>query len=202
MSHRLGVLAGLLLAATPLPALEPATPLSLDALATAGSFTVRVDGPSRQSPWSGRACVYFEWSYAETAKGGAVTTRWRGYQSDAPFTVKTPGGDVEVSRAQVRTHLAPSYTRTFTRRDADQAPEPVAARIKEEGKPLTVEEYCLSPGRDYHARVRVETYHLPPPDQDSPPAEGRNTVLLLADKPFKGDQPPRPLTPGYQGWTY
>ena len=169
---------------------------TLPALIDLGDFTVRVDGNARTSPWSNRRCVYFEWSY----KDGP--TRWRGFQSEEPFTVKTPKGSLQLARAQVRTHLGSSYTRTFTRKDAAKAPEPVAQRIKEDGRPLTVEEFCLSPGVDYHARVRVETYSLPPTDEGGAPGHGTNAVLVITDKAFKDGRPQRDVTPGFEGWTY
>ena len=77
---------------------------------------------------------------------------------------------------------------------------PSAARelYSENGKPVTVEEYCLEPGKTYYAKVSNESYLLPP-GEDGEPIERHNKVLILSDSPFKDGMPQKEYYTRLQG---
>jgi len=181
------------------PVEKPA--VTLDSLEAEGNFEVKLEGEKLETFFSKKKAVYFEWTYG-VRQGADWNLRWNGYHSEAPLVVQTPKGRLELRPSQLRTYLAPSFERTWTQKDAQEAPEVIKEKLAEEAS-ITAAEYCLEPGRTYFARPHVDSFMLPPrPGQDRP-SRGRNTVLWISDKPFGEDgKPAQPLTPAFQGWSY
>ena len=178
-----------------------ATVITLEALADLPPFEVTVEGEPHPGFPDGQPCLYHEWTYGEKA-GDGFSISWRGDRSEAPFVVVTPHGRLELSPNKLRPHLAASYTRRYEPGDREEAPPYVREALAEQEAPITVEAYCLAPGRPYWARVDAEHYHLPPTGPGAAPRRRTNLVLLVADAPFLDGEPTRPRTPGMRGWTY
>jgi len=174
---------------------------TLSSLRKLGSFTVTLKGTTMESFPSGASCIYFEWVHGEKKDEEWVMFS-KGWQSGDGITVKTGEGEIELGVNQLRLYLAPAYSHIYTPQQMDDAPEVVREMIESENKPITVEEYRLDSYATYYARVDSESYWLPPEDDDKPPSRHLNYVLAISDLPFVDNEPQRPLTPAYQGWSY
>jgi len=174
---------------------------TLESLEQAGTLEVKLQGEKLETFLSKKACVYFEWTYGVKVKD-QWQTRWTGFHSEASLVVQTPKGQLTLRTNQLRPYLAPSFEKTWTRKDKASAPEVVKEKLAEE-KAITAAEYCLEAGRTYYARVHVDTYRKPPRPGEGKPSEGKNPVLWISDQPFGEDGKPKALlTPAYQGWSY
>ena len=185
-------------AITLLVLMQPA-PLTVQSLKDVDAFTVTIDGPTLESFPSKRPCRYFEWAIGEK-RGDTWAVRVAASHSGAPVTVVTPRGRIEVRYNSMRLYLPASASRRYTRAGAANAPEIVREHLVENDA-ITLEEYVLEAGRQYHARVDVETYFLPP-EPGGDPRRQQHFVLAISDLPFKNGKPQRPLTPAFVGITY
>ncbi|MHC9544877.1 MAG: hypothetical protein AB9903_35630 [Vulcanimicrobiota bacterium] len=169
-------------------------------LETLGIFTVTLQGETLESYPSKKKVFYFEWHYGEKGEMGWVSFS-TGYRSEKDLTIVTPKGTFELPVRLLRPYLSPVYLKTYTGKTIKDAPSAARELYSENGKPVTLEEYCLEPGKTYHAKVSEESYFLPP-GEDGNPIERHNKVLILSDSPFKDGMPQKEITPGYRGWTY
>ena len=175
--------------------------VTLETLQAKGSFEVKLEGENLESFLAQKHCVYFEWGFGVLEKSH-FTTRFSSYQSDSPVKIVSDGGSLELRPSQLRPHLSPSLEKTYTKRRAARAPEVIREKLGEYGS-LTAREYCLEPGRTYHARVQSETYLLPPESGSHNPGHGSNRVLMISDLPFSEDgKAPHPVTPAFENWRY
>lgn len=175
--------------------------LTVDDLADAGELKIQLEGHEITSYPSNVRCLYFEWTYG-LADGDRFQKRWSGYQSEESFTVVTSKGRLDLSARQVRLYVAADFTHTYDASDRAQAPDVVKQAMKEEKRPVTVQEHRLVAGRTYFAKVHVDSYMLPPEPGEHRPRQGRNAVLWISDVPFVDGKPARAITPAYEGWSY
>jgi len=173
---------------------------SMDELKSLGVFTVTLNGETREAYLSKKKVLYFEWHYGEKGKKGWVSY-CTGYRSEESLQIVTPKGTLELPVSRIRPYLSPSYSVKYATKTIKEAPAAVQDYFRETAKPVTVEEYCLEPGKTYHAKVSTESYFLPP-GEDGNPVERHNDVLMLSDSPFRDGVPGGEITPGYRGWTY
>lgn len=174
--------------------------LTLSSLRNIEPFTVTLKGATMESYPSGVSCIYFEWVYGEKKEDEWVMFS-KGWQSGDGVTVITGEGEIELGVNQLRLYLTPAYSRVYAPHQINDAPEIAREMIASENKPITVEEYRLDSNTTYYAHVDSESYWLPPED-DKPPSRHVNYVLAISDLPFVDNEPQRPLTPAYQGWSY
>jgi len=172
----------------------------LNELEKLGIFTVTLQGEPRESYLSKKKVLYSEWHYGEKGENGWVSFI-TGYRTIGNLTIATPIGTFELPARLLRPYLSPVYLRTYTGKTIKDAPSPARELYSENGKPVTLEEYCIEPGKTYHAKISTESYFLPP-GEDGEPIERHNKVLILSDSPFKDGMPQKEITPGYRGWTY
>lgn len=173
----------------------------LDELEKLGVFEVKLEGDCEQSYLTRKSVLYFEWLYGEKDEKGWVSYS-TAYHSEKPFNVITPAGTLELQTNRLRPYLAPSFEKAYSGDSIKDAPPAVKAYYEEKRTTVSVEEYCLEPGRIYYAKVETETYYLPPMPDEEKPVRRHNKVLALSDLPFQDGKPRRQLTPLYRGWTY
>lgn len=181
----------------------PKTGESLKDIPSEKSFAVSIRGDGKSAFLSQKKCVYFEWAYG-IKKGADWQMFSLGFHSQDDVWIETPHGDFLLHYGEMRLHLKPSYTKTYTPAQASEAPEAVREMIQSEKKPIVVEEYCLEPLKTYfyHAQIEIESYYLPPPSPGAEPTRHTNTVLAISDAPFVDGKTVTPLTPSYAGRTY
>jgi hypothetical protein len=181
----------------------PKTGESLKDIPLEKNFTVSIRGDGKSAFLSQKKCVYFEWVYG-IKKGVDWQMFSLGFHSQDDVWIETPYGDFLLRYGEMRLHLKPSYTKTYTSAQVSEAPEAVREMIQSEKKPIVVEEYCLEPLKTYHyhAQTEEESYYLPPPAPGAQPTRHVNTVLAVSDEPFVDGKTATPLTPSYAGRTY
>lgn len=179
----------------------PKTGASLKDLPFEKSFEVSTRGDGKPAFLSQKKCVYFEWAYG--IKNGAEWQMFSlGGHTQEDVLIETPHGDFLLRHGEMRLHLKPSYTKTYSLAQIAEAPEMVRDMIESEKKSIVVEEYCLEPFKTYHAQIEKESYYLPPPSPGAAPTRHVNTVLAISDEPFVDGKTQAPLTPSYEGRVY
>ncbi len=173
----------------------------IGSLSECGSFQVSFEGEILEAYLTRKPAVYYEWTYGIKDPGG-WSMAWQGFRSHTPVTVATPYGKLTLRIYQLRLYIAPVYSRVFSAKDAEKAPEPVKKKILQENRPLTVEEYRIDPRKNYYACVEMDQYTLPPLPGENPPATTRNAILAVSDLPFIENRPQRPMTPSCLNLTY
>lgn len=176
-------------------------PFDIAALAEIGDFQVTLEGEIQESFFTHKPCVYFEWTYG-VKELDSWTMTWQGYRSHNLVTALTAYGPFTLRVYQIRLYIAPSYSRVYSAKDAEKAPEAVRKKILQENRPLTVEEYRLEANKPYHAQIEVDSYAIPPMPGESTLPVGRNAILAISDLPFVRGRPQRPMTPSCLNLTY
>jgi hypothetical protein len=105
---------------------------------------------------------------------------------------------------RIRTCLTPSYEQTYTKAGMkvplSKADKSILSILDEEQVPaVMIAEFGLEAGKIYYARVKTESYHLPPRGPAGKPQRRENRVLLISGRPLPNDIG---LTPLYQDWSY
>ncbi len=168
----------------------------------AGDFIITVDGDLQESHFTGKRYVHYETIVFTGATD--ATPEWRIlYHTEGDITIRLGKESVTVGYRNMRTSLSPSWERTYSADELRQSVsgiEKSLASMLDEGKPepLTLREYGLEPGKRYHARIKTESYYLPP-GPEGEPKQKKNRVLVISDRPLaEGTE----LTPLYRGWSY
>ena len=172
-------------------------------LAAGDGFTIAVEGSPKKSFFTGRTYVHYE----TVVFSGTDDIRSRHrilYHTDEDFTLIHGDSRTTVRYSQVRTCLAPSYEKKYGRNDlkapGNEVEKRLASLLSEDGVDrIELVEYGLERGRTYHARVKTESYHLPPLERGGRPQRRENSVLVISDRPFPNDVE---MTPLYRGWSY
>lgn len=146
-------------------------------------------------------CLYWEWAYGVEGKDGWETMAL-GYQSRKPLSVQGPAGPFTLPVRLLRPYLAPVFEHTYGTDSLAQAPEEAAAFARGyPGRDVTVRQYCLRAGHTYQARVRVESYILPPQAAGEKPRPRSQALLEVWEKAWT-DTPPHSITPAFRHWSY
>jgi hypothetical protein len=153
----------------------------------------------------GEACLWWEMDVGDRGPVTPESNGWRTWShiwtEGGPFVLSTPRGELAMDDQKLRFHIAPALEETW-RRDTKRIPEEAKDHYFGDREVLSAVEYRLVAGQTYYARVDVETYHLPPHGPGEKPREGRNTVLMVSDKPFVDGKPQVPLTLHASARTY
>ena len=190
-----------LIAALLLMLMPPLDPPTLESLKRLGEFKVTAEGEPLESFPSGRPAVYFEW-----AAGYKVNDQWAertaSGHSGRPVTMVTPRGRLDASFAALRLYLPVTTSRSYSRRDAEGAPDVIREQLRSDARPILVEDIVLEANKTYYAKVDTEGYWLPPDRDGGKPSRRFKAVLAISDLPFENGKPQRPLTPAYQSLSY
>ena len=161
--------------------------IDLSKIRKLGVLPVRLEGKIYTSPFSQKACVWFEWIHS--TKGPPPDRGYTfGYGTgrECSITVKSMVGDLTVYPDRIMLYIAPSFD--------DKAIV--------EGKEKYIKEFCLEPDQTYYAFAEKFIYHLPP-FRFFPfiPRRKPTWLLALSDKPLEKDRPLHPLIPSRRGMT-
>ncbi len=186
----------------------PMKSVELSEFVDAGMFTITPLAGAIASPVSGEATAWFDVAIG-TANDVNGQLEWsmrqRGPSAEHDVVFDTAHGRLTVSFRKLRPHLAPSWSKTFAAlNDVPAAPAWLRPRLADafgEG-PVTVAEYSLRAGRSYFARVRTDSYALPPRREGAEPSRGSNMVLLVAEAAWEGAAPATKLVPAFLSWSY
>lgn len=166
-------------------------------------FKITVDGAAKKSFFTGRDYVHYE--TVVFSGDDDIRSRHRIlYHTEEDFMIIHGENRTPVRYSQVRTCLAPAHDKKYGRRDLKSPGTDVEkslASLMDEFSVDTIElaEYGLKKGVSYYARVKTESYHLPPRERGGRPERRENSVLVISDRPFPNDVE---ITPLYQGWRY
>ncbi len=197
---RLAFLA-VIVGAIPLATGQQYPPLAtLDSLKSLGEFTVSLSGSALEFCPTTQPCLYFEW-VAGTKNGDAWTEQFASHHPDGPLHIATPMGPIDLPHASLRLYLPASSSRMLSGRDATAAPAHIRALLSEHPV-FTLEEFLMTPGVGYHARVDTISYMLPPVSISEAPRQRHTLVLAISDLPFKDGQAQRTLAPSFRHITY
>jgi hypothetical protein len=166
-------------------------------------FEVTVEGAQQKSFFTGKNYVHYE-TVAYFGQDNIRSTLRILYHTEGSFTVRHGKMAVAVDFSRVRTCLAPSFEKTFTKdtinAPGSEAEKSIMALLEEETAPaVIIAEFGLEVGKKYFARVKTERYHLPPREPGGKPQKRENRVLLLSGSPLPNDIE---LTPLYRSWSY
>ena len=162
-------------------------------------FELRVGGATHQSFWKKAACAYSEWSFGSRENGNLASFSVGEKKGEALLLIDE-GNDATVPVRELRLYLQPAFERTLAKGQSDLPEE--LQQLVEQGEINYLAEYCLEPGRTYHAMFREERYPLPPAGPGGQPRESTNKVLVLSDRPFVDGKPQGEPIPSYRNWTY
>lgn len=181
--------------------IERSDPEALLARHPAGEpFEVRIAAATtHEAFWQKQPCAYTEWIFGSREDGQLVS-----------FTIAERKGDeVELSDGaltaafalrQLRLHLAPTLERELT--EDDEALPGELRQLVAEGQINYLAEYCLEPGRTYHALVREDRSNLPPASPGGEPEIRVHRVLVISDGPMDEGRPAEEVVPSQRGWSY
>jgi hypothetical protein len=166
-------------------------------------FEVTVEGAPQKSFFTGRSYALYE-TVAFFGREDIRSTHRILYHTEQELTLRHGDMAVTVDFRSVRTGLAPSYEQTYTKAGmktpGTEAEKAIRSMLDEEQVPaVMIAEFGLEAGRVYYARVRTESYHLPPVGVSGRPQRRENRVLLISNRPLPNDLP---LTPLYRDWRY
>jgi len=166
-------------------------------------FEVTAEGAPQQSFFTGKSYVHYE-TVAFIGKEDIRSVRRNLYHTEQEFTLRHGDTAVTVDFRGIRTGLAPSFEKTYAKAGvkapASESEKAILAMCDEERVPaVMIVEFGLEAGKTYYARVRTETYHLPPAGPGGRPQRKENKVLLISSRPLPNDIP---LTPLYRDWSY
>jgi hypothetical protein len=175
----------------------------LDRMSARAGFEVTIEGAPQTSFFTGKSYVHYE----TVAYFGQedIRSTWRNlYHTEHDFTLRHGDTAVTLDFRRMRTSLAPADEKTYTKEmlgaPKSDAEKSILAMLDEEGVPaVMIAEFGLVAGKKYYARVRTESYHLPPEGPGGRPKRKENRVLLVSDRPLTGDVR---LTPLYRNWSY
>ncbi len=181
--------------------LASSKPVTLESLESQGYFQGELKGEAIKAPFSGKSCVYYESVYGEK---GEKKFAWhiKGPRTIHEVGISTKGGELSLPVNALRIYTKAIFSKTFRPTDADKAPDFLKEDLIKEKKPLTLEEFCLEPGKPYDMHVDRESYFLPPPRPDAQPSQHENRVLEISDTPFQDGKSSSPQTPATSGITY
>jgi hypothetical protein len=175
----------------------------IDMMKDREGFEVTVEGAPRKSFFTGKTYVHYE-TVAYFGQDDSKSSRRILYHTEDGFTVRYNNIAVAADFHLIRTSLSPSFEKTYTKNTTDatgsEAEKSIRAMLDEEKVPVVlIAEFGLEAGKKYYARVKTESYHLPPREPDGKPQRKENRVLLIS-----GRQLPNTieLTPLYQSWSY
>ncbi len=175
----------------------------LDMMKDEASFEVTVEGTSRKSFFTGKSYINYE-AVAYFGLDDIRSTRRMMYHTEESFTVRHKNMVVEADFRRIRTALVPSFEKTYNRGGINaprsEAEKSILAMLDEEKVPaVMIAEFGLEAGKKYYARVKTESYHLPPREPGGKPQRKENRVLLISGSPLPNNTE---LTPLYQSWSY
>lgn len=167
------------------------------------SFELTVSGSSRESYFTGKSYIHYE-TVAYFGKDEIKSAYQILYHTQEDFTVLCGAVAADVRYGQVRTHLNPSFERTYRKEEFAQPRSEKEKSLRllidsEEAGALLLAEYGLEAGKIYHGRIKTESYHLPPREHGGRTVRREKKVLVISDRAFPNDSE---LTPLYRGWSY
>ena len=166
-------------------------------------FIIRVDGTSHESYFTLKKYVHYE-TIAFYGQNKIHSTHQVLYNTENDFYILHKDLKIKISYRKIRTHLSPSIEKKYSideLKSADNDKEKSFLKILKENdsNKLLIAEYGLNKKKNYHARFKTETYHLPPRRPGGKPKKKENTILMISDQPFPNKIE---LTPIYKGWSY
>lgn len=178
-------------------------PEFIDMMKDNACFEVTVEGAPRKSFFTGKTYIHYE-TVAYFGQEDITSTRRMLYHTEDGFTVRHKNIAVATDFRRIRTSISPSFKKTYTRSTINAAgsetEQAIQAMLDEEKvTALMIAEFGLEAGKKYYARVKTESYHLPPREPDGKPRRKENRVLLISDRQLPDN---RELTPLYQSWSY
>jgi hypothetical protein len=175
----------------------------IERMKKSAGFELTIEGAPQKSFFTGKTYLYYE-TIAFFGQEDIRSTRRILYHTEKDFTLRH--GDVAVTAdfRLIRTCLAPSQERTYTKdglkTPGSAAEKAILAILDEEQVPaVMISEFGLEAGKKYYARVKTESYHLPPDKPGGKSQRRENRVLLISNRPLPNDIK---LTPLYQDWSY
>lgn len=175
----------------------------IDLMKDSGGFEVTVDGTPQKSFFTGKTYVHYE-TVAYFGEDDIKSTRRILYHTEKGFTVRHRNTVMAVDFRRIRTSIAPSFEKTYTKSGnyapGSEAEKSILAMLDQEKVPaVMIAEFGLEAGKKYYARVKTESYHLPPREPDGRPQKKENRVLVISSSQLPNDIE---LTPLYQSWSY
>lgn len=175
----------------------------IERMKESAGFELTVDGAKQKSFFTGKTYVHYE-TVAFFGQEDIRSARRILYHAEKDFTLRHGDMAVTADFRRIRTCLAPSQERTYTKvglkAPASEAEKAILAILDEEQAPaVMISEFGLEAGKKYYGRVKTESYHLPPDGPGGKPRRRENRVLLISNRPLPNDIK---LTPLYQDWSY
>jgi hypothetical protein len=167
------------------------------------SFDIAIEGKRAASYYTGKKYVHYE-TVAFFGADDIKATRRILYHTEEDITVRYKNITVTAGYRRIRTSLAPTFEKTYTRDDlvspGTDGEKALLGILEEEKVPaVLLSEFGLEPGKKYYGHIKTESYHLPPRGPGAKPERRENRVLVISDRPLPNDTG---LTPLYQGWSY
>jgi len=173
-----------------------------EAVDGAGSIVVTFEGDESSSYFSGRKYLHYE-SVAFFGDPQITSTHSILYHTDSELVIVCGAHRVAETYRRIRTRLRPSFEKEYLPGSEGPGMEPdgaVRSIFAMEGvKKVVLKEFGLIKGKEYFARFKTESYHLPPGGQGKKPQRRENLVLEVSDTRMPDDTE---LTPLYRGWSY
>jgi hypothetical protein len=165
-----------------------------------GIFKVTFSGKDRKSFFTDQDHLHYE---TIACYGSNHTSCQILYYTESELTVRHGNFQSIVRYQRFRTRLDPSFKDIYRKGDlvspASEKEKAIAKLLDEEGtEELLLLEYGLDKNITYNARIREESYLLPP-EKKGKPQRRYNLVLEIFDSANPED---RELTPLYKNWTY
>lgn len=166
-------------------------------------FTITIDGTRHTSYFTEKNYIHFE-TIIFFGREDIKSTHRILYHTEDDLIIAHNDIQVTVRYGQIRTYLSPSVEKKYTKKELASAVNEREKRmfsiLEEENRDaILLVEYGLEPGTTYYARLKTESYHLPPEERGGRPKRRENTVVVISDKPFPNTIE---ITPLYKGWRY
>lgn len=154
---------------------------------------VKLTGKTDRAPWSGQACIYWEYVVGQPHGESFSAVLESRYGHDT-LGLTYEDGTADFSVNAVRFHLLPTFDKTFST-PAEVKLGRMPADIPAEDYPLRVAEYQLAEGATLYAHVESLTVTLPPATPGGEPVEAEKKILHLSETPMEEGQFGQAMTP-------